>query len=169
MALFVMTACSHNSQNINKIYGTIDNVGRDSLVLVAGHDTLYLAHTHNPECTHSNYIAGDSVMIVYHDQDIDDIAVIAHSQPGIDNASVLLIGTWDAENYRITLSSDNSATIEDDGDLCECQWMLSKNNVLMCFGSEAAETRSYNLLRVDNDSLIVIIGDGSVLRLARTR
>lgn len=169
-ALMMLTACNNSTETRNA-YGTITAVDKNSITLSTGAETLTFAHTHSPECKHGWLIEGDSVSLLYTETEeglcIEEVAVISHLQPDLNNAAAMLVGTWNGakadSSYSITINANNTAHITDGTAKRESQWILSGREVVMHIDKDE---RHYSLIRVDSDSLMVRVDD-EILKLGR--
>lgn len=167
IAIFTFTTCSEN--NISTIAGHVIESSNNYITIVTqNNDTLSYAK-HDVSSEKVLYL--DSVIITYFDtlgvSNIKNVVVVDHKLPCINNRTAMLIGTWqstlcqhDADNIKLTFNIDNTIHINTIDERKIERWFID-GNCIMTHNNDLAQSdiKRYDLIRVDNTSLIVADGD----------
>ncbi|MDO4461838.1 MAG: hypothetical protein Q4C30_04985 [Bacteroidia bacterium] len=166
VALAVVSCTSSEEKSIKQMLGQVIHADGDSmLVVVDGTDTIAM---HRTAKSADMPFVKDSVVLYYvMDNDgqlhIEDVIILNHNEPVLNNVTAMLIGKWEIDTKetknapfsQMHFDSSLKGYIKTcDGLMNSIDWMLRGKNVIYGSGL-TSNVYKYKVVRVDANTLTV--------------
>ena len=168
MALALLAARCTQQNGTSFVAGRVVQIADGQLSIAAANDdTLHFSIADS--LTHE-LVLNDSVAIKYFAQAPSyaaDVILLTHTTPGLDNVSVMLLGSWQSDSLVLDLRQDQSAQITSSEGSENARWTLLHKDIR--FDSATISDLSFTIARVSASSLHLTKCDTTIVfrRLAK--